>query len=127
MYEVKIGVNGIKELMEDLARKPDALNKALLSAIKESADVVDRAVKQNVPVDTGTMRNSVTKKVNGLMMEVGPTVPYSIFVELGHHLRNGKFLKGQYFMRKTYLQVQGKIRDIFKRKISDELNANKKN
>lgn len=51
---------------------------------------VDRAAKQNCPVDTGRLRSSITNELGqdsqGLVATIGTNVEYAPYVELGTSL-----------------------------------------
>lgn len=55
--------------------------------VKATAFAIEANAKQIVPVDTGTLRNSITTTVDtddtGASAEVGPEVNYGVYVELG--------------------------------------------
>lgn len=121
----KINITGIKDTVERLAASPDKLSKSMCNALKHSSVLIERSMRRNAPVNTGVLKKSIKSEINynNFSLTVGPDVPYAVWVELGHHLRNGRFLKGQYFVRKTYLQVQSSVRDIFKKEINNNLNA----
>ena len=44
---------------------------------------IEATAEQIVPVDTGLLKGSITSTVTGLDAEIGPTVDYGEYVELG--------------------------------------------
>jgi HK97 gp10 family phage protein len=53
--------------------------------IDKACLVIERAAKSNAPVQTGTLRNSITHKVAPMVLEgvVGTNVMYAPYVEIG--------------------------------------------
>lgn len=49
---------------------------------KTAADV-QRDAQAFCPVDTGNLRNSISRTVTGLTAEIGPTAAYGVYVEYG--------------------------------------------
>jgi len=59
------------------------LEKAFRRLIARLADFTYEEMRRRAPVRTGKLRRSIEKRVAGLKAEIGPTVPYAIFVERG--------------------------------------------
>ncbi|MEM0010793.1 MAG: HK97 gp10 family phage protein [Candidatus Bathyarchaeia archaeon] len=51
--------------------------------IERLADRAEQLMRGKAPVRTGTLRASITKRVGDKEAEVGPTVPYAVYVEFG--------------------------------------------
>lgn len=56
--------------------------RARLVIAKSAADIESDA-KQLAPVDTGYLKNSISRDVDGLRAEIGPTASYGVFLEFG--------------------------------------------
>ena len=67
---------GIKQLEQNL---PNILEKAL----EKACLIVENSAKQNCPVDDGQLRQSITHTVEGTRAEVGTSVEYAPYVEVG--------------------------------------------
>jgi len=117
MIKMKLQEKGIKELV----KKFDLINtKKLPEVINRSLDMSGiltlNQLKANTPVDTGNLRDSIKVEKTAMAISVGPDeaqAPYAKWVEFGHHLRNGDFLKGQFYVMKTRIEIQGQIFQIF--------------
>lgn len=61
------------------------LPQAIAKGLESACLVVEGAAKSNAPVQTGTLRSSISHKVNAGSMEgaVGATVDYAPYVEIG--------------------------------------------
>lgn len=76
------------------------------TALTTAAIAVQRIARQQAPVRTGRLANSIKYNVNGLTAVIGPTVDYGIYVEMGTGLygpkgqpiqpKNGKVLATKY-------------------------------
>ncbi len=93
---------------------------AVVNALRLSAELTKRKLKDNTPVDTGNLKRSVeilSENFKKGEIVVGPApdqAPYAKWVEYGHHLRNGEFLPGQFFIQKTTNEVSDNIQQFFK-------------
>ena len=67
-----------KEFLESVRSKA-------LTALSQCGMVIERSAKDNCPVDTGRLRNSITNTVNSgeFSVETGTNVEYGIYVEMG--------------------------------------------
>ena len=54
-------------------------------ALGECASRAEGYAKALCPVDTGTLRDSITHSVSSDAATIGTNVPYAVFVELGTH------------------------------------------
>lgn len=63
------------------------LNKYLLRGMKKACGICEREVKQNCPVDDGTLRKSIThwieEEADGVMGYIGTNVEYAPYVHYG--------------------------------------------
>lgn len=72
-------------------------------ALEICGGTAERYAKENLTrnrsVDTGNLRNSITHQQKDENTEaVGTNVKYAPYVELGHHLRNGKWWSGKPYL-----------------------------
>lgn len=73
----------------DLRQSSGRVGAAAASALRAGAARIERAAKTNAAVDTGAMRNSIGTTQYGdgrhgvITVEIGPTVHYAPYVELG--------------------------------------------
>ena len=95
------------------------ISKAIVDTLELTGKYAERELKENTPVDTGKLQRSIGilsfNMVQGRIV-VGPdpaTAPYAKWVEYGHHLKNGKFLSGQYFVQKTKIQISDDVIKFF--------------
>lgn len=73
-------------LMNRLPAIAKALRPKVGQEVHRSAFNIETAAKQHVPVRTATLQRSIhTLKTGEMSAEVGPSVEYGIYVELGTH------------------------------------------
>jgi HK97 gp10 family phage protein len=127
MYgDLKITFKGVNEANRKLAQVGVSLDKIIDEWLDESGKLAETKMKDNSPVDTGRLRDSIRRsKLSGRRMRVGPDLRkanYAPFVELGHHLRNGKWLPGQKFVLKTWQEVRVQVKNDLRDKIAKAVN-----
>lgn len=68
------------------------IRKAVADEIEHAARQIEAGAKQDVPVDTGTLRRSITTQISdgGLTATVAAGTNYAIFVERGSRGRPAK-------------------------------------
>lgn len=59
------------------------LESAIEKGLNKAGDIVVNRAKDIVPVDTGALRDSISKEVEGSKLSVGATEDYAAYVELG--------------------------------------------
>lgn len=74
---MKVEVLGASALMAKLSAVD------LQEALNDSCLLVENTAKENCPVDSGQLRNSITSNVSGETGEVGTNVEYAPYVEYG--------------------------------------------
>jgi phage gpG-like protein len=105
---MKITVKGVDALKNKLKQ----LSKVdVNAAVMKGALRVERDAKIIVPVDTGTLRNSITHVVQGNVGIVGTSIEYAANVELGIGQRRQPYLTPALNMNRA----------IIKEEIQDEL------
>jgi phage gpG-like protein len=77
---VEIRENNLKEVQS-------ALNQGIAAALEEIGLAAERFAKQETPVDTGRLRNSITHAISmdEKAVYVGSNVEYARIIELGRH------------------------------------------
>lgn len=79
-----IRVRGLASTRQRIRNLSDRLAGVTEQAINDFADDVVLHMKGVVPVDTGKLRDSISKKSEGLVIKVGPRgVNYAEYVEFG--------------------------------------------
>lgn len=119
MYTIKTNTSRVNKLIDRIGDLTPQLELALKNSVTSSALLANSRLQQNTPVDTGRLRSSVgiNYSKGGFRADIGPDLAkayYAPFVEFGHHLRNGKFLPGQFFIRRTANELGSQIRKIFR-------------
>ena len=78
-------IDNSPEVAEELKRK-------MLLAMAAMGEVVEGYAKEDCPVDTGRLRNSITHKEKGESVYIGTAVEYGKYVELidRYHHKTGK-------------------------------------
>lgn len=71
--------------LRDLGRQAaaDNISQAAETIIAKGAADLEAAAKQRAPVDTGFLRSSITRDIQGLTATIGPTANYGVYVEMG--------------------------------------------
>jgi HK97 gp10 family phage protein len=116
---ITIKVKGFNKTIRELKVIGDKrIPMALEAALYKSSDYVLTELKNNTPIDTGNLKDSMRASVvpEALMAQIGPDeeeAPYAKFVEFGHHTRSGSFVKGQLFIMQTALETTRGINEIF--------------
>ena len=85
MTEFTIKLVGLDKLQNAFKMYPLESAKNLQKAIVKSIFTVERQTVPITPIDTGALRESIPlgRKIEPLRGEIGPTVPYAIFVHEG--------------------------------------------
>lgn len=78
---------GLEELLAKLRGRDDLLGKPMKRLMTDGALTLERATKENTPVDTGRLRSGITREIDGsaipLWGQVGTNVDYAPYVEFG--------------------------------------------
>jgi len=88
------------------------LNSTLQQKLDLTGKVVEQKAKENCPVDTGKLRNSIKSELDkaDLTVSVGSDLEYAKFVEYGT-----RYQPAQSFLRKGMIQAVSRIKAIFSR------------
>lgn len=106
---------------EEIGKKFDKVNltRAIQNVIDRFAFTVERKAKQEVPVDTGRLRSSITTDIGNLRARVAPHTDYAVFVHEGT-----RYMKGRPFMALGESMAETEIfgnRNQFELEIGKEL------
>jgi HK97 gp10 family phage protein len=83
------GVDNVRAIAVELGRAELRIGAGAAAVVRKSAFDVERLGKQNAPVDTGHLRNTISTDFTGdgrggsLVAEIGPTADYGLYVEAG--------------------------------------------
>lgn len=118
MYKIEIKPKGFDALKKKFRVSSVQLAATYRAALVEASLFTLEELKRNTPVDTGNLKESMGIEYDPLEVKsiVGPDMkkaPYAGWVEFGHHLRNGTFLPGQYYVRRTTRNVRAKVVQMF--------------
>jgi HK97 gp10 family phage protein len=124
--KVKVTLEGGKEIARRLKAMDAAASAILMRAAKAGGDVALESAKENCPVDTGALRDSLKMTENSskptkadVKIDYDKNLRYGTFVELG--------VKGRPanpFMRDAVDKNQDKIDKAITKKIADEVGRN---
>jgi len=82
--KVSMAKNDIFEFQEKMAQLPQEIEDRCMEALQESLEEVETTAKNNAPVDSGALRDSIESQVvSNLMGTVGTDLHYAPFVEFG--------------------------------------------
>lgn len=71
----------------------EELEKACNVALESCGGLAEGYAKELCPVDTGTLRNSITHEAEDSRSEaIGTATTYAPYVELGHHQQPGRYV-----------------------------------
>ena len=77
---IKVNVKDASERLDSLENElPNLLEKAL----EKACLIVENSAKENCPVDSGQLRQSIKHEVDGLTGEIGTNVEYAPYIEIG--------------------------------------------
>ena len=116
MGGIKIKLEGDKDLQRMLQRCKD--KSKIQACIKNSGSTLQQYAQKNAPVDTGTLRRSITLALTdgGMAAEVQPTVNYGAYVELGT-----RFMSAQPYLRPALETAQAEFKANIERVIVSEI------
>ena len=89
---IEIVKNNVSEVQEELEL-------AIARALEAMGLFAESNVKAHTPVDTGTLRNSITHEVKSREVDIGTNVEYAPYVEYGHRTPSGGFVDARHFLR----------------------------
>lgn len=80
-------INGLDELKDAFAQASDDLAEQVQQAIADVAQKIVDTAKQNCPVKTGRLRDSIAAEISddGMSATITADVPYAAYVEYGPH------------------------------------------
>lgn len=73
---IKISVSGMPDILSDAERK-------ITAAVERGAQTVCAAAKEMCPVDTGTLKNSISAEADKMSASVSANTDYAAYVEFG--------------------------------------------
>ena len=80
---MKIDTSELSALAGDAYSSAGKIAAGASAAMRKTAFDIERTAKAAAPVDTGALRASISTDTTATTAEVGPTVKYGEFVELG--------------------------------------------
>lgn len=116
-------MEGLDVFLRDMGRLANGLDNAINEVLLETADEVVADTKLNTPVKTGALKRSWTHgdvEHNGdtYTVEVGSSLLYSPFVELGHRQGSG-YVQGRFMLKDGIDKNKNKLQQ----KINQKLNS----
>lgn len=115
---IKITITNADKIRRAYARAPAEMTKALTTAIKMAAFLIQGRSMQNTPVLTGRLRASHYSNFQPLRGIVGTNTNYDSFVHEGT-----KFMKGRPYLRMAVEDSNAEINEVFTRATQDVLNS----
>jgi HK97 gp10 family phage protein len=79
----EMDMSELNTLAVDLGKVPGRMVPLARKVLEKSSADIERDAKMFAPVDTGNLRNSISRDLKGLTAEIGPTASYAAWVELG--------------------------------------------
>ena len=80
-------INGLDELQDAFAQASDDLAEQVQRAVADTAQSIVDEAKQNCPVKTGELRDSIVAEISddGMSATITADAPYAAYVEYGPH------------------------------------------
>lgn len=121
--KVKVAIDGAERIVKVLRQMEDAAGNVLMKAAMEGGKIALQEARQNCPVDTGALRNSLklvkdkqTKTKATVKIDFDKSLKYGTHVELGT-----KNQPAQPFMRNAVDKKQTNINEEIVVKVSNEV------
>lgn len=107
--------------IRELKKFKDSLEKLKSDTKREMAQLLDlntnrmvADIKRNTPVDTGLLRNSFERteiqgNEQGFQTEVSTNLEYAPYIEYGHRMKGGGFVKGHFMVYEAEKRIQKRI------------------
>lgn len=99
---VNVKIDGLKEIDAKLKELGTRFNREMQPALEEAGKLVAGEAKRLAPEDSGVLKESIdiqrtTIKKNEVSVDVGPGKKafYSLWVEYGHNIRDGRGKKAK--------------------------------
>ena len=84
---INIEIDGLDNILDNLENISSKLDGAVQNGVAKGGKAIQAQCKAECPVDTGELRNSIVEETTGgggeYPSEIGPTVDYGIYVEMG--------------------------------------------
>lgn len=91
--QINIDVTGAEEFKAAMNRFDSGMQRQVHERLENWAAEVKASARQQVPVKTGHLRDSIHAKISKWVTEVGAEASYAVFVELGtRYMRARPFL-----------------------------------
>ena len=83
MVTFSVDTSEVRALSRRFAASAATAERRAATAVRKTARDIEADAKRLAPVDTGALKGSISATVTGLSAEVGPTVEYGVYQELG--------------------------------------------
>lgn len=80
---IEVEVRGVERVREYFATRPAKVKVELTKALDKSAITLQRAGREEAPVDRGPLRNSIGVRHLNMAVAVGPSAKYAVAVHEG--------------------------------------------
>lgn len=107
----EMDMSDLNRLAVDLGKVPVEIVPLARKVLEKSSADIERDGKLFAPVDTGNLRNSISRSLSGLTAEIGPTASYGHYVEYGTSRQGPAAYMGPAFDRHAgeFADALGKI------------------
>jgi HK97 gp10 family phage protein len=103
---IEFDLSDLNRLAVDLGKVPAKMVPMARAVLEKSSADIERDGKIFAPVDTGNLRNSISRDLKGLTAEIGPTANYGAHVEYGTSRQGPAAYMGPAFDRHAGLFVE---------------------
>ena len=133
MLKFKIGIAGISKTIENVEKLEQAVKKAYLNKLTESANKFKNKAKEilhdsvNPEYSTGKLENSINSVIDEerLTARVGPDMriaDYAEWVEFGHFYGlNNEWWEGHHYMSRAWLEIKDEVAKDLTKEIANAL------
>lgn len=121
MSRIGVDVSELRQVGADLEKNGGGVGAKSATALKKTAYDIEAGGKARARVDTGAMKNSISTTITGdgrfseITAEIGPTVDYGLWQEIGTSVMAGQAFMGpafdQYYppFEQAIAQIGGQI------------------
>ena len=103
--KMEIHVQGLPELREKLLRLGESMKERVHDAMVFEGEAMKTTAQSLAPVRTGYLASTIFSRVEGLILRIGATAPYTAYQELGtRFIRARRFLSHAVELRIQFLR-----------------------
>lgn len=95
--ELELNVEGLEELQRKLESLGPSIKDHVHDALIEQGEILKNTAQAFAPRRTGYLESTIYAKVENLVLKVGASAPYAVFLELGT-----RFIQSRRFLARAF-------------------------